>query len=463
MTKRSLTAWAFLVALGVPDCVHAAPSPNAPPPGNSPFDVAAAKTRISSQLDVTYPGLDAVYKDIHAHPELAFQETRTAALLADKMRRIGFEVAEHVGKTGLVAVYRNGAGPTVLVRTELDALPMEEKTGLPYASHIRQMWNGAPTPVDHSCAHDAHMTWWLGTAQTLVAMKDAWSGTLVFIAQPAEETVGGAKAMVDDGLFTRFSKPDYAFAAHTGPMPLGMVIVKDGVVTSASDALEIEFHGRGGHGSAPNMTVDPIAEGAHFVSDVQTVISREKDPAAFGVITIGSFNAGSAGNIIPDHATLRLSLRSLSPEVRALQLDGVKRTAQAVAEMARAPSPSITRTEGTDSVVNNSALVQKVLPAVKSAFGAGAVYMPSILPGFSASEDFSEISKSGVPSVYYWVGASDPKALADYKAKGEAAPSNHSPYFAPVPEPTIRSGVELLTLSVLSVASPAGGPDQKAR
>jgi hippurate hydrolase len=372
-------------------------------------------------------------------------------------------VTEHVGKTGVVAVYRNGVGPTVLVRTELDALPMEEKTGLPYASHAQQTWNGALTPVDHSCGHDAHMAWWLGTAQALVAMKDAWSGTLVFIAQPAEETVGGAKAMVDDGLFTRFPKPDYAFAAHTGPMPVGTVIVKDGTVTSASDALDIVFHGRGGHGSAPNLALDPIAVGAHFVTDVQTVVSREKDPAAFGVITVGSFQAGTAGNIIPDQAQLRLTLRSLSPAVRQQLLTGVERTAKAASDMAGAPPPTITRTEGTDSVHNDSALIQRVMPAVKSGLGAGVVYMPAMVAGFSGSEDFSEITTAGIPSVYYFVGASDPKTLADYKARGETPPANHSPYFAPVPEPTIRTGVEVLTLSVLAVSSPSATAGAQAQ
>ena len=457
MTKDALIAWTFLTALcAAGPALALEPTVTTSPPATAgAFDAGAAKARIDALLDRDYPGLEAVYKDIHAHPELAFQETRSAALLARKMRQAGFDVTERVGKTGLVAIYRNGPGPTVLVRTELDALPMEEKTGLPYASHAQQMWNGALTPVDHSCGHDAHMTWWLGTAQALVAMKDVWSGTLVFIAQPAEETVSGAQAMIDDGLFTRFPKPDYAFAAHTAPMPLGTVIIKDGTVTAAADSLDIVFHGRGGHASAPQLTIDPIAMGAHFVSDVQTVASREKDPAAFGVITVGSFQAGTVGNIIPDEARLRLSLRSMSPEVRTLLLTGIRRTAQAESDMAGAPQPTITHTEGTNSVHNDGALIQRVLPAMKSTFGGGLVYIPATMTGFSASEDFSEITTAGVPSVYYWVGGSDPKVLAAYKARGELPPANHSPYFAPVPEPTIRTGVEVLTLSVLAVSRPA--------
>jgi amidohydrolase len=417
----------------------------------APLDPVPAKARIDAFLDRQYPALDAIYRDIHAHPELAFQEIRTADLLATSMRRAGFEVTEHVGKTGIVAVLRNGDGPTVLVRTELDALPMEEKTGLTYASHATQLWNGEVTPVDHSCGHDAHMAWWLGTAEALVSMKDQWRGTLVFIAQPAEEVLGGAKAMIADGLLTRFPKPDFAFAAHTMPAATGTIIVKDGVATSAADGVDIVFHGRGGHGSAPNLTIDPIIEGSHFVSDVQTVISREKDPQAFGVVTVGSFQAGAVGNVIPDAATLRLTLRSFEPDVRKQLLAGVDRTARAEADMAGAPEPTITHANGVDSVRNDSALIQRILPAMKGAFGENIQYIPSDRPGYSASEDFSEFIDAGIPSVFYWIGGYDPKVIAGYEARGEPVPSNHSPYFAPDPEPTIRTGVEALTLSVLAV------------
>jgi hippurate hydrolase len=212
----------------------------------------AAKARIDASLDKNYPELDALYKDIHSHPEVGFQEERTAAILAAKMRKLGFEVTEHVGKTGVVAVYKNGPGPVVLVRTELDALPMEEKTGLSYASRFQQTVDGKLTFTDHACGHDSHMAWWVGTAQALLAMKDQWHGTLVFIGQPAEEIISGAKAMLDDGLFTKFPKPDYAFAAHVGPGPVGEVSIKQGVVTSASDTLAVTFHGVGAHGSMPN-------------------------------------------------------------------------------------------------------------------------------------------------------------------------------------------------------------------
>ena len=439
--------WLLLVTLVLPTPLFAAPVAPA-------FDVAAAKARIDTALDKNYPQLDTLYKDIHQHPEIAFQEVRTAALLAKEMRKLGFEVTEKVGKTGIVAIYRNGAGPTVLVRTELDALPMEEKTGLPYASRAQQTGaDGKLSFVDHACGHDAHMAWWLGTAQALLAMKDKWHGTLMFVGQPAEETVSGAKAMIADGLFTRFPKPDYGFAAHVSPIAFGTVAIKDGTATAASDAVDIVFNGRGAHGSTPSLSIDPIVIGAHFVSDVQTIISREKDAATLGVITVGTFHAGTVENIIPDKAELRLTLRSLTPDVRKLLMDGVARTARASADMAGAPAPTITYLYGTAAVQNDSGLAKRATSVLQKIYGDKATYVPSFIPGASASEDYSEFIDAGVPSVFYWVGGDDPTMLADAKAKGIPVPINHSPFFAPVPEPAIRNGVTVLTLSVLMVAS----------
>src|SRR5216683_5406355 len=264
------------------------------------FDVPSLKSTIEKSVENDYPMLDALYKDIHAHPEIAFQEERTAAKLATKMRSLGFEVTEHVGKTGLVAIYQNGDGPTIMVRTELDALPMEEKTGLPYASHDKAIWQGRETFVAHSCGHDIHMASWVGTAKTLVGLKDQWHGTLMFIAQPAEEIGAGAMAMLWDGLFTRFPKPDFAFGLHDGPFPYGHINYRVGVGSSNSDSLAIKFHGRGGHGAAPQQPIDPVLIAARFIVDVQTVISREKDPIEFGVVSIGAIHGGTAENIIPD-------------------------------------------------------------------------------------------------------------------------------------------------------------------
>lgn len=411
-------------------------------------DVAKQKAEIDAGLDRGYAHLDALYKDIHQHPELGFQETETAAKLAKEMRALGFEVTEHVGKTGIVAIYRNGPGPTVMVRTELDALPMEEKTGLPYASHVVTTWNGKPTPVAHSCGHDIHMAAWVGTAQALVAMKGAWRGTLVFVGQPSEETVGGAKAMIADGLFTRFPKPDLGFAQHVSNGPAGGVAYMAGVESSNSNELNITFHGRGSHGSRPQESIDPVMEAARFVVDVQSVISREKDPAAFGVITVGAIQSGSAGNIIPDTAVLHGTIRTYDNAVRDKMLAGIRRTAKAVADMAGAPAPDVDLAEGAKAVVNDAAIAARTAPVFKTAFGARAVAQTA--PN-SASEDYSEYIVAGVPSLFFGLGGYDPKVIAEARAKGEPLPTNHSPYFAPIPEPSIRTGVEAMTLAVLNV------------
>jgi amidohydrolase len=414
----------------------------------APLDVAATKAGIDRLLDQTYPHLDALYKDIHAHPELGFQEVNTAAKLAKEMRALGFEVTEHVGKTGIVAIYRNGPGPTVMVRTELDALPMEEKTGLPYASHAQAIWNGKETFVDHSCGHDIHMASWVGTATALVAMKDKWHGTLMFIGQPSEEGVSGAKAMLADGFFKRFGKPDMGFALHDHPAAYGEVGYRAGVFSSNSDSLEITFNGRGGHGARPNETIDPVLIASRFVVDLQSVISREKDPAAFGIVTIGAIHGGSAGNIIPDSVSLSGTIRSFDAGVRARMIEGIERTARAEAAMAGAPAPQIKIEEGGKAVINDQALTDRTAAVFKAAFGDKAV--PMAAPNY-ASEDYSEFIIAGVPSVYFTIGVYDPARVSAAKAGGPPLPVNHSPMFAPVPEPTIRTGVEAMTLAVMNV------------
>jgi hippurate hydrolase len=401
---------------------------------------APLKTQVSTRVDSMYPWLDAVYKDLHANPEIAFQEVRTAGKLALEMRKLGFEVTEKVGKTGIVAVLRNGAGPTVLVRTELDGLPMEEKTGLPYASH------GAAT---HSCGHDVHMASWLGAARTLVELKPQWKGTLVFIGQPAEETVSGARAMLDDGLFKRFPKPDYAFALHSWPLAYGAVGFNDGPVSSNSDAIEIVFKGRGGHGSAPDKALDPIAIAARFVTDVQTVISREKDPKEFGVVTIGAIHGGTVGNIIPDTVQVRGTIRSYSPEVRTKLLDGVRRVANASASMAGAPAPDVQLIAGGAAIVNDAELVRKTEAVFKDAFGAANAQR---MPAMTASEDFSLYANQGIPSMFFFTGVYEPKAVAEAQRPGGTPIAfNHSPFYAPVPEPSIKTAAQAMSLAVLNV------------
>ncbi|MEW6639010.1 MAG: amidohydrolase [Pseudomonadota bacterium] len=416
------------------------------PPARAEVDVPRIKAAVSEMLARDYPALDALYKDIHAHPEIAFQEVKTAAKLAAQMRAIGFEVTEGVGKTGLVALYRNGDGPTIMVRTELDALPMEEKTGLPYASHDKTMWNGRETFVAHSCGHDIHMASWVGTAKALIGLKDAWHGTLMFIAQPAEEEVTGAKAMLDDGLFTRFGKPDMAFALHDGPGAYGYVSYRSGIGSSSSDLLEIAFRGRGGHGAVPQATIDPVLMASRFVVDVQSVISREKDPTEFGVVSIGAIHGGTAANIIPDRAYVAGTIRAYKPEVRARLFTGIERTAKAVAAMADAPAPDIKITEGTKPVMNDAAVVGAAERVLKTAFGDKVRATPAI----TASEDFSEFVAAGVPAMFFNIGVYPPEQVAAARSGGAPLPANHSPQFAPVPQPTIATGITAMTLAVLS-------------
>ncbi|MFN3734701.1 amidohydrolase [Comamonas testosteroni] len=413
------------------------------------LDPQPLKPQLQQLIAQMYPQMRGIYEDLHANPELGFQETRTAAKLAAEMRKLGFEVTEGIGKTGLVAIYRNGAGPTVMVRTELDALPMEEKTGLPYASKAKAQYNGKESFVAHSCGHDMHMTSWLGTAQALLGLKKQWKGTLMFVAQPSEETVTGAKAMLADGLFQKFGKPDYAFALHTGSMPYGTVGYVAGAATSNSDSLDITFHGRGSHGSMPDKGIDPVLMASRFVVDVQGVVSREKDPMEFGVVTVGAFNAGSAGNIIPDQARLLGTIRSYKSEVRSKLHDGIERSAKAQAAMSGAPAPEIKLTKGSDAVVNDAALVNRTVRLFKAALGDKNV-LP--IPPATASEDFSDFINQGVPSMFYILGVSDPQKVAQASQPGgKPLPFNHSPFFAPEPEPTFKTGVETMTLAVMNV------------
>jgi len=422
-------------------------------PAHAELDVERLQAAIEKSVEADYPKLDALYKDIHAHPELAFEEVKTAAKLAAEMRALGFEVTEKVGKTGLVAIYKNGDGPTIMVRTELDALPMEEKTGLAYASRDKTDWKGVDTFVAHSCGHDIHMASWVGTAKTLVGLKDQWQGTLMFIAQPAEEIVAGAKAMLADGLFTRFKKPDFAFALHDAPIPYGIVLYRVGVGSSNSDSLYFKFRGRGGHGATPQVTIDPVMIAARFIVDVQSVMSREKDPTEFGVLSIGAIHAGTAENIIPDEALVLGTIRTFKPAVRAKMLAGIERTAKAAAAMSDAPAPDIKITEGAKAVMNDPAVVAVAEKALKAAFGDKLRMSP---PG-TPSEDFSEFANAGVPSMMFNIGVYDMERWTAASSGGTPLPANHSPLFAPVPKPTIETGIKAMTLAVLSTF------DQNAR
>ncbi len=439
MITRILLAAAALVAL-----------PTATPAA----EAASEKLAIDAVIDQNQADLDALYIDLHSHPELGFHELRTSALLAARMRKLGFTVTEHVGKTGVVAVMHNGDGPVVMVRTELDALPMEELTGLAYASRATATReDGTTTFVAHSCGHDNHMAAWLGTATALVALKDRWHGTLVFVGQPAEEEVSGAKAMLADGLFTRFPKPDFGFAAHVDNALAGTVHVKQGPTTSAVDTILITFKGVGAHGSMPDKGIDPIVEAAHFVTDVQSVIAREKDPWKFGVVTVGAFHAGSVSNIISDHAELQLTLRSYDPDVRRILNEGVERTARAAADIAHAPAPDIRHSFSANPVVNDPAIAASTAARLTDALGQSRVTLvPESGPGWTASEDYSEYVSAGlIRSVYFSIGGTPQTVIDRHKAQGKPLPVNHSPLFAPDHTIAIRTAIEVQTIAVLSV------------
>ncbi len=417
-------------------------------------DGSAARQWIDPALAGRQDSLQSLYQDLHAHAELSFQETRTAAILATRMRELGFEVTEGVGRTGVVAVLRNGPGPTVMVRTDMDGLPLEEKTGLPYASRNRQVLNGAETFTMHACGHDLHMAWWIGAAELLNANRQRWSGTLVFVAQPAEEGLGGAQAMLADGLYERFPRPDFAIAAHTNNGPAGGVTVKDGIVSSGADGWEVVFHGRGGHGAMPSQTIDPVVMGAHFVTDLQSVVARERPEHSFGVISVGSFQAGSVANIIPDTATLRLTMRAFDPAVLALLNDGMRRTALAAAAMARAPAPDLIHLGGVAPLFNDSDLVARAMLVLEPALGDDVTYVAPHMPGAPPSEDFSLFltGERPVPGLFLNVGTYAPQVLDDFARRAEPVPANHSPEFAPDPALAIAPGARALVLSVLSVA-----------
>jgi hippurate hydrolase len=412
----------------------------------------ACSTASGAERTSTWAELRPLYEDLHAHPELSFSETATAAKLADRLRALGFEVTTGVGKTGLVGVLRNGAGKTVMLRTDLDGLPIEEKTGLPYASRATGIDPaGKVVPVMHACGHDVHMTAWIGAATWFSRHRKAWSGTLLMVGQPAEERGAGARAMLDDGLFTRFPRPDAAIAVHDSDLlPAGTVALQPGPVAASSDSIDLVVHGRGGHGARPNNAIDPIVIASKIVMGLQTLVSRENDPFDPAVITVGSFHAGTKHNIIPDEARLQLTVRSLRQEVRDRLLDGIRRVAAAEAQAARAPKPDIAVGEGLPPTINDPALSARLEAALRRALGDAR-----IRPGFMlmVAEDFSLYGRAGVPAAMMWVGAVQPARFEQARAKGEALPGLHSAAFAPDPEPTISTAVAALVASARAVFS----------
>lgn len=405
-------------------------------------------------MDSLYPGLESLYENLHRHPELSQHETATAARLAQELRSLGFEVTTGVGGTGVVGVLRNGQGPTVMLRTELDALPVPEKTGLPFASRVTAKNDaGEEVPVMHACGHDAHMTCWVGTAKLLAAMKDRWHGTAIFIAQPAEEQAKGARAMLDDGLLKRFPRPDAALAVHDTPeLPAGTIGYTPEAACSGSDSVDVTIYGRGGHGASPHTTVDPIVLAARTILGWQTLVSRENNPLDFAILTVGAIQGGTRYNIIPDEVKLQLSLRFFREEVRTRLLDGIARIARGEAASAGAPrEPAVAVAESCPVTHNDPKLLERVLPALRRELGADNV---ALAAPFTSSEDFSEYGRAGISTVYLRLGAADPQGFAQARAAGRTLPSLHTSTYAPDREPTIKTGIRAETAMMLELLQP---------
>lgn len=408
------------------------------------------------------PGLMELYRDLHANPELSFQEVETAAKLAERARALGFEVTEKVGKTGVVAVMRNGAGPTVMLRADMDGLPLEEKTGLPYASKRTAVpASGVETGVMHACGHDTHMAAWVGAAQLLSERKQEWSGTLVMILQPAEELGEGALAMLEDGLYTRFPKPDYVLGFHdAAQFPAGMIGYSPGYALANVDSVDITVPGVGGHGAYPHTTKDPVVLASAIVMKLQTLVSRESSPLDPAVVTVGSFHAGHKHNIISDEARLQLTVRSYSDESRALLLDGIARVAKGEAIAAGMPEdrmPTVTVQDPyTPSTFNTPEFTETVMAGYRSRFGEDRVMqVPSVMGG----EDFGQFlraSPDDIQSLIFWVGGVPADEFAKAQAGEADLPSLHSPYWAPDAEKVIGTAAEAMSSTVLDLLKPAG-------
>jgi hippurate hydrolase len=438
-------------------------------------ETAAVQPAAMSVREVGMPeqSILDLYLQLHQEPELSFKEAKTSAILASELETLGFEVTTGVGQQwvtdkamrdvgevkpgvggyGVVGVLRNGNGPTVMIRTDMDALPVPEQTGVPYASKVEaQTWTGVESPVMHACGHDVHMTAWLGTARALVAQKSKWKGTLVMIAQPAEEIGLGAEAMLEDGLFERFPKPDYNLALHvSADAPSGTVVYSTGFAMANVDSVDIHVKGKGGHGAYPQATRDPILIGAHIVTALQSLVSRNVDPLDSAVVTVGSFKAGAKHNIIPDEATLLLTVRSYDDDTRKMLLDGIERIAKAEAAAFDAPEPEITiEPDYTPSTYNDPATTGRAMKAIGKKLGAE--YVKEVKP-VMGGEDFSQYGRTDdkIPSVLFWVGAVDPAKYAKFKADGMPLPSLHSSLFAPDYARTIQTGTDAMTAAALEL------------
>lgn len=426
----------------------------------APFVCATADPALDAAVAGDYAYLGPLFEHFHRNPELSFREFETAKRLATELRAAGFEVTEGVGGTGVVALMSNGEGPLVMMRADMDGLPVAEQSGLPFASQARQVdVDGAEKPVMHACGHDVHMTALVGTARQMAAMRERWSGTLMLIGQPAEERGGGAQSMRQDRLWERFGRPDYALALHvSADDEAGRILVTDGAAYAGSDSVDIVVHGVGAHGAAPHQGRDPVLIGSQIVVALQTLVSREIPPRKAGVVTVGAFHAGSKHNIISDRAELSLTVRSADEATRQLLLAGIERIAINTARAAgvaedRLPTVRLS-VESTPPTVNDPELVARLSRAWIAGLGEGALQVHD--PQHMASEDFPYFTlEPRIPSVYFGVGGTAREALEAARNGGPPVPSHHSPVFRIEPEPAIRSGVEATVLALLELM-PAG-------
>jgi hippurate hydrolase len=437
--RRRDVGW-LIIALAVMGKPTAAVPPRSSPPaavGRAPDPWFAA------HLDE----LDALYKHLHTHPELSYQEHQTARRMAAELAAAGAAVTSNVGNLGVVGVLKNGTGPVVLVRTDMDALPVSEETELPYASRQTATDKaGRMVSVMHACGHDVHMTCFIGVARWLADHRERWSGTAVFVAQPAEEAVGGARAMLDAGLYRRFPKPDFALALHcTADQPTGTVHYCPGPMLASSTSVTVTIRGKGGHGAWPHRTVDPIVLAALVVVDLQTIVSREIEPSQPAVVTVGSIHGGTKHNIIPNEVKLQLTLRTFGEPVRQQLLDGIRRRVEGLSRAHQAPDPTVDVEESTPPTVNDSGLVERVVPAFVDTLGADRVKKAAPVMG---AEDFGLFSESGVPICMFWLGSIDPARLEAVQARHESLPALHSSKYYPDPGPSIETGIRAMTAAI---------------
>jgi hippurate hydrolase len=413
----------------------------------------AGRAGADDWIDGQMPRLMELYKHLHAHPELSFQEFETARRMAEELKAAGAEVTTGVGKLGVVGVLRNGEGPTVLVRTDMDALPVTEQTGLSYASRVRvELEEGQHVGVMHACGHDIHMTCLVGVARWLAEHRDRWSGTVLLIAQPAEEKIGGAAEMLKDGLYQRFPRPDFALALHTAPdLATGRVAFCPGPAMAGSTSVDLVVRGQGGHGAMPQNAVDPVVLAALLVLDLQTIVSREIRPIDPAVVTVGSIHGGTKHNIIPAEVRLQLTLRSFRDEVRDQLIGGIERRAKGLAQAHRAPEPIIEVSDGTPPTINTPELVERVVPLLRAELGEENV--EQVEPTMGA-EDFGLFGEGGVPTFMFRLGTIPPERLEKAEADGEMLPSLHSPLYAPDPAPSVATGIRAMTAAVVGLLPP---------